>query len=135
MLFGRILGDYAVRALGRTQIIMLGATLAAIGTFLAVAVSSPIAAVGGFCLVGLGLSNLVPAVFSASAAMTSSPALGISMAATVGYAGFLLGPPLIGTIASFAGLRVSFALLIVALLAIVPLAARSWRFGKEPPKK
>jgi hypothetical protein len=125
MLFGRSVGDYAVRALGRTRIIMLGAAIAAVGTFLAVVAPSPAGAIAGFCLVGLGLSNLVPTVFSASAAMTSSPALGISMAATIGYAGFLLGPPLIGAVASFDGLRASFTLLIVALAAIVPLAASS----------
>ena len=78
-LFGRSFGDYAVRALGRMRIIMLGATTAAVGTFLAVVAP---AAVAGFCLVGLGLSNLVPTVFSASAAMSSSPALGISMPGT-----------------------------------------------------
>jgi MFS family permease len=131
MLFGRSFGDYAVRALGRMRIIMFGATIAAVGTFLSVASPSPIGAVAGFCLIGLGLSNLVPTVFSASAAMTSSPALGISMAATIGYAGFLLGPPLIGAVASFAGLRVSFMLLIVALIMIVPLAAASRKFGNE----
>jgi MFS family permease len=131
MLFGRSFGDYAVRALGRIRIIMFGATLAAAGTFLAVASHSSVTAVSGFCLIGLGLSNLVPTVFSASAAMASSPALGISMAATIGYAGFLLGPPLIGAVASFAGLRVSFMLLIVALVAIVPLAAVSRKFGNE----
>ena len=125
MLLGRISGDFAVRRLGRTEIIMLGAALAAAGVLLAVAAPSPIAAIGGFCLVGLGLSNLVPAVFSASAAMASSPALGIAMTATVGYAGFLIGPPLIGSVASLAGLRVSFALLVASTLAIVPLAAAS----------
>jgi len=59
--------------------------------------------------------------------MASSPALGIAMTATVGYAGFLIGPPLIGAVASFAGLRVSFALLVASTLAIVPLAAASRR--------
>ena len=114
---------------------MLGGALAAAGVLLAVAAPSPFAAIGGFCLVGLGLSNLVPAVFSASAAMASSPALGIAMAATVGYAGLLIGPPLIGSVASFAGLRVSFALLVAAALAIVPFAAASRRSsGAARPK-
>jgi MFS family permease len=127
MLVGRLSGDFAVRRFGRTEIIMLGGGLAAAGVSLAVAAPSQFAAIGGFCLIGLGLSNLVPAVFSASAAMASSPALGIAMAATFGYAGLLIGPPLIGSVASFAGLRVSFALLVAATIAIVPVAAASGR--------
>jgi len=125
MLLGRLTGDFGVRRLGRTEIVMLGGALAAVGFALVVAAPAPIVAIGGFCLIGLGLANLVPAVFSASAAMASSPALGVAMAATAGYAGFLIGPPLIGTVASIAGLRTSFALLAAATLAIVPLAAAS----------
>ena len=66
MLTGRLCGDNAVRALGRAQVIMLGAGLAAAGILVAVVTTSPIAAIGGFFLVGLGLSNMIPAVFSAS---------------------------------------------------------------------
>jgi MFS family permease len=127
MLAGRLCGDNAVRALGRAQVMMSGAGLAAAGILVAVMTASPIAAVGGFCLVGLGLSNMIPAVFSASGAMGSSAALGISMAATVGYGGFLLGPPAIGAIASYGGLRLAFILLIIALLAVVPIAALNGR--------
>jgi MFS family permease len=127
MLTGRLCGDNAVRALGRAQVIMMGAGLAAAGILAAVVTMSPIAAIGGFFLVGLGLSNMIPAVFSAAGAMGSSAALGISMAATVGYGGFLLGPPAIGAIASYGGLRLAFILLIAALLAIVPLAALNGR--------
>jgi len=123
MLAGRLCGDNSVRALGRAQVMMLSSGLAAVGILVAVITASPIAAIGGFCLVGLGLSNMIPAVFSASGAMGSSAALGISMAATVGYGGFLLGPPAIGAIASYGGLRLAFTLLVIALLAVVPLAA------------
>jgi MFS family permease len=123
MLLGRAFGDKAVRALGRTQIMALGAAISATGILLTVATTSPAVAISGFCLVGLGLSNMIPAVFSASGAMGSSPALGISMTATIGYGGFLLGPPAIGAIASYGGLHLAFVLLILVLLAIIPLVA------------
>jgi MFS family permease len=123
MLVGRGSGDLIVRSQGRPQVIMLGAALAAAGICLAVATTLPVVALCGFGLIGLGLSNMVPAVFSTSAAISSSPALGISATATVGYGGFLLGPAVIGAIASLTGLRSSFLLLIVAMLAIIPLAA------------
>jgi MFS family permease len=125
MLTGRLCGDSAIRALGRARVIMSGAGLAAAGILLAIVTTSPIVAIGGFCLVGLGQSNMIPAVFSASGAMGSSAALGISMAATIGYGGFLLGPPAIGAIATYGGLRLAFMLLVLALLAVVPLAARN----------
>jgi MFS family permease len=121
MLVGRAFGDKALRALGRTQVMVLGAAISATGILLSVTTASPIIAISGFCLVGLGVSNMIPAVFSASGAMGSSPALGISMTATIGYGGFLLGPPAIGAIASYGGLHLAFALLILVLLAIIPL--------------
>ncbi len=125
MLLGRVSGDFVIRVFGRTEVIVLGAIFAAIGIMPAILAASPAMVIGGFCLVGLGVSNMVPAVFSASAAISSSPALGISMAATVGYGGNLIGPPLIGGLASLSGLRFSFILLAAAMLAIIPLAALS----------
>jgi MFS family permease len=130
MLLGRVLGDRVVRRLGRETIILSGAVLGAAGIVLTTAVPAPVPAIIGFCLVGLGLSNMIPAIFSASAAMSSSPALGISMAATVGYAGFLLGPPAIGAVSSLAGLRGGFVVLIAAMAIIIPLAAMNRRLHK-----
>jgi hypothetical protein len=75
----------------------------------------------GYGLMGLGLANLVPAVFSQSAARAASPAAGVAMAATVGYAGFMLGPVIIGAAAAIFTLRIGFALLLAALAAIVAL--------------
>lgn len=127
MLIGRLFGDLVVRRAGRRQIILLGAAMTAAGLLLAVASASLPITFAGLSLVGLGLSNMVPAIFSASAAMGSTPAIGISMTATAGYGGFLLGPPAIGAVASFSGLRPAFLLLILAMLAIVPIAVTSLR--------
>ena len=123
MLLGRFSGDHVVRRIGRGQVILLGAVVAGAGIVLTTALPSPVTAIAGFCLIGLGLSNMVPAIFSAAAAMSASPALGISMAATVGYAGFLLGPPLIGAVSSFTGMRGGFVVLIGAMAIIVIIAA------------
>ena len=84
--------------------------------------ASPPAVVAGFCVVGLGLANMVPAVFSASAAAATSPSLGIAMAATLAYASNLIGPPIIGAVASVSSLRAAFAMLLPASLAILALA-------------
>ncbi len=131
MLLGRFFGDHVVRKIGRADIILIGGVLAGVGIIVTTTFPSPITAIIGFCLVGLGLSNMIPAIFSAAAAMSSSPALGISMAATVGYAGFLLGPPAIGAVSSFAGMRGGFVVLIATMVIIVPIAALNRRSGKN----
>ena len=81
----------------------------------------PPAVIAGFCIVGLGLANMVPAVFSASAAAAASPSLGIAMAATLAYAANLIGPPVFGAVASVSSLRVAFAMLMLAAAAIAAL--------------
>jgi len=88
----------------------------------AVGLASPAAVIAGFCVVGLGLANMVPAVFSASAAAASSPSLGIAMAATLAYASNLIGPPIFGAVASVSSLRAAFAMLLPVSLAILALA-------------
>ncbi len=125
MLAGRVIGDAVVRAIGRRNVIVLGAALATFGVAIAIAWPTPSVILVGYALAGIGLSNLVPAVFSESAAQAPSPAVGIAMAATVGYAGLLMGPVLIGAVAGLSSLRVSFLLLALALLAIMPAAHRA----------
>jgi hypothetical protein len=72
----------------------------------------------GFALVGTGLANIVPVIFSAAGRSTPTPAVGVSMAATAGYAGFLVGPPLIGLGARFLGLRLALCALLLAVVIV-----------------
>lgn len=121
MLLGRLAGDQVVRALSRAGVVRLGGGLAAVGLVLAALAPGPWLGIFGFGLVGLGLSNVVPAVFSAAGAAGRPPAAGIAMAATAGYAGFLVGPPLIGAIATITGFRSSMVVLAAAALLILLL--------------
>jgi len=118
MVVGRLAGDHVVRRIGRTRTIAYGAAILFAGILLAVGPATQIGAVLGFCLVGLGVANMVPAAFSASAAAASSPSLGIAMSATMAYAALLIGPPIIGAIATASSLRFAFAMLLVAAAAI-----------------
>jgi hypothetical protein len=101
-----------------------GAALATLGLALAAGWASPVPIAVGFALVGAGIANVVPALFSESAALASSPARGIAAVATAGYSGFLAGPPLVGAIASFTDLRVAMAALSGFALVAAILAAR-----------
>ena len=123
MIVGRLLGDSVVRAVGRTRIILYGAAVLFVGIGLATGPVSEPSAVVGFALVGLGVANMVPAAFSASAAAASSPSLGIAMSATMAYAALLVGPPLFGAIATVSSLRLAFAILLLAAAGIAALTS------------
>jgi hypothetical protein len=103
-----------------------GATLAAAGLALAVVDPRLDSATLGFALVGAGLSNVVPTLFSAAAGLASVPAAGVAMVATAGYAGLLSGPVVIGAIAQGASLRLGIAFLILCV-GCAAMAARSLR--------
>ena len=118
MVTGRLFGDRVVARWGRLPVVAAGAGLTALG--LALAVLAPVfpAIVLGCALVGAGLANVVPALFSESAALASTPQRGIAAAATAGYTGLLIGPPFVGALASLSTLRLSMAALaLIALLA------------------
>jgi len=124
MTIGRLLGDRIVHALGAPRVVALGATVAAFGLALTLAVPRVEVAILGYALAGIGIANIVPVLFSAGGnAVSGHPGVGVAMAATCGYAGFLLSPPLIGVFAEVFSLRVALISLAVAL-AIVALAAR-----------
>ena len=115
----RFAGDGAVAAVGARAVLCGGGAVAAAGLALAVLVPLPLAAAIGFAFVGLGLGNVAPVAFSAAARGGADPAAGVAPVATVGYAGLLLGPPVIGFLSGAAGLRVALACLILATGVVV----------------
>jgi len=122
MFLGRALGDSFVRRHGGGVIIVSGALTIFIGAALAVGIATPAFAIFGFCLIGLGVANMVPAVFSASARAAPTPSIGVAMSASMAYAAGLIGPPLFGAVASISSLRAAFATVIASALAIAVLA-------------
>ncbi|UCH25248.1 MAG: MFS transporter [Trueperaceae bacterium] len=133
MALGRLLGDRLVARLGTTALIRGSASLAVSGLAGGLLLSHPLAAVIGFGLVGLGLSNLIPVLFSAGGRVPGvHPGAGIAAVATAGYAGFLIGPPLIGLAAELVGLAVALWLVVVAL-ALVAAAARAADIAPDQP--
>jgi MFS family permease len=76
-------------------------------------------------MVGLGVSSIVPTVYSAAGRHGKVPA-GIALAtvSSVSFLGFLMGPPLIGYISQMAGLRYSFAVIGIFGMGISLLVSR-----------
>ena len=126
MITGRLVGDRIVAAAG-TRERSAGPLIAGAG--LAVSATWPGLAGGvvGFGLVGAGLANVVPVIFSVAGRTGSSPAVGIASAATSGYAGLLIGPVVIGAVASTSDLR--SAIVMLAGIALVAAALASSRAG------
>jgi hypothetical protein len=80
----------------------------------------------------MGLANVVPLTFGAAGRLAGlSPARGIAMVATAGYTGFLMGPPLVGGVASLVGLRSGVALVAICAAAALLLAGPAFRGGTE----
>jgi MFS family permease len=126
MVVGRLGGDWFVAKCGQARTVRYGGIASGIGIACALLAPTAASSAAGFGLVGLGLSNVVPIVFSAAARADSSPAAGVAMAATFGYGGLLLGPVLIGALATLFGLKASLWLL-AGCAAMIALAANSIR--------
>jgi MFS family permease len=108
-------GDALITLFGPRRMMVLGGTSIAAGLACAAAFAMPLPAAAGFVLVGLGAANVVPVIFAAAGRIPGLPAgAGIAAVATIGYTGFLLGPPVIGWIASMIGLPAAHCVLALA---------------------
>jgi MFS family permease len=115
---GRFAGDWIVARFGTRRVIQANGLLIALGLLMAVIFPNIITATLGFLLVGMGVSTIVPLVYStAGKSNTMSAGMALAAVSSTGFLGFLLGPPLIGYVAEMASLRWSFGL--VAMLGIL----------------
>ena len=125
MIAARLLGDGWVRRFGPRTVLRAGAGVAAAGV--ALAMVAPASGAAGFGLVGLGGANVAPILFSAAGRAGPAASTGIAAVATLGYAGMLVGPPIIGGVAELVGLRLALGTLVAAMLVIVAFAGRMVR--------
>ena len=125
MALGRFGADWLAHRLGPKRVIQLSGLLTAIGLSIAVAWPTLPTALLGFLLVGFGTSAVVPLVYSAAGKSTHmSAGMALAAVSTIGFFGFLLGPPVIGFVAGATSLRVSFALIAMMGLAVSAVASR-----------
>ncbi|MDR9749976.1 MFS transporter [Pseudomonas sp. SZMC_28357] len=119
MTVGRLTGDGIVRRLGATRVIVFGGTLAAAGLLLTVLVPAWEAALLGYALLGAGCSNIVPVLYTAVGKQRVMPeSIAVPAITTLGYAGILAGPAVIGFIAHGSSLSFAFVLIALLLLAV-----------------
>jgi len=126
MAAGRFVADWFTDRYGRQRTLQLSGLLMAAGLLLAVLLPTLVPATVGFMLVGVGVSSVVPLVYGAAGRSTvMSPGMALAAVSTVGFAGFLLGPPLIGLVAGATSLRVSFAIIALMGVCMTVLASRA----------
>ena len=88
---GRLAGSWLLPRLGQTRVLVLGGLTACAGMLAAALAPSVPVALVGFALTGLGVANMFPAAMT-RVGLVAGPN-GVAAASTLGYAGFLLGPP------------------------------------------
>jgi len=125
MATGRFVADYMISRIGRQKLLQICGVMISTGLLTAVLFPYLISCTISFMLVGLGVSSIVPTVYSAAGRHVKVPA-GIALAtvSSVSFLGFLMGPPLIGYISEIAGLRYSFAVIGVFGTGITLLVSR-----------
>jgi MFS family permease len=119
MTIGRITGDRIVQRFGGSNIIVFGGLCAALGFSVAALVPFWQVSLLGYAMVGVGCSNVVPVLFTSVGRQTVMPEhVAVPATTTLGYAGILAGPALIGLMAHAASLSVAFLMLAIMLFGV-----------------
>jgi MFS family permease len=95
-----------------------------VGLSISIIFATPYLTLVGFFVVGLGVANIVPVIFSLAGNTPGvNPAVGISMVTSIGYTGFFVGPPIIGYLSDIFNLRIgfTFTLLLFCVMLIFVL--------------
>lgn len=125
MATGRFLGDGMINRFGRKTVIQGGGILISTGLFTAVFFPYLVPSTIGFMIVGLGVSTIVPTLYSLAGKHPSiPPGEALTAVSSVSFLGFLMGPPVIGYISELFGLRFSFAFIGIFGIVIALLVSR-----------
>jgi MFS family permease len=110
MASGRFLSDILVRKFGAKKILLISGVTISVGLYTAVIFPFLIPSTLAFMMVGFGVSNVIPIVYSTTGRISSIPTgEALTIVTGISFLGFLMGPPIIGHIAELTSLRYSFA--------------------------
>ncbi|MEI6584138.1 MAG: MFS transporter [Chitinophagia bacterium] len=122
---GRFLGDWIITRFGKRQVLQASGLLIFSGLLLAVLFPFLLFAILGFMLVGLGVSSVIPVVYSAAGnSQNLAPSVALATVSSIGFIGFLIGPPIIGFIAEILSLRWSFTFIAILGLGTTLLSSK-----------
>ena len=114
MVFGRLIGDWIRDKLGTFNFLITLFTLSFIGLYIVITFSTLLSSIIGFCIVGLGISSIVPLAYSiAGKTKDVDSAIGISIISISAYGVFMIAPALMGLIANSYGLNMVFFPMVI----------------------
>jgi MFS family permease len=131
----RLSGNRLLTRFRPDRLLPVLATIATVGFATSLVVGQPIVSLLGFACLGIGLGSLVPAVFSAAGRIPGlHPGTAVATASACGWAGFVLGPPLIGRLSALASLPVALGVLplLTALIVVGTRTSVALRHGSTP---
>jgi MFS family permease len=131
MVIGRLFGDRLATKYGPMNLIIGGGTIAGVGLGGGLLVGGIGGVVFGWFAAGIGLSIVVPMLFTQAGEIAKTrfegqfaPSEGVAIVSGIAYFGFLVGPPILGFLGDAIGLR--WALMVPAILALL------MAFGAKP---
>ncbi len=126
MAVARFSGDYLRLKVGAVKLVFASSLLAALGTLAGLFAPSAMMTSIAFVFAGLGIGNVAPILFAGGGRLEpDAPGRGIAAVTTLGYAGFLAAPPMIGVIAQATSLQIGLCTTVVAALIIAAFSGRA----------
>jgi fucose permease len=116
---GRLSAGRVLFGLGYDRTIQVSGVGAFLGGIVAASTNSSVVAGVAFLILGFFIASAAPAAFGMVGDAEEDPALAVAAMSTVGYSGFVVGPPLMGWLAETAGLRVTMAVIALSTLGVL----------------
>jgi MFS family permease len=119
MAVSRFTGDILRQRFGAVQLVAVSSLLTAAGTAGALLLPSVPLSLVAFLVGGIGIGNVAPVLFAGGGRLEpDAPGRGIAAVTSLGYSGFLAGPPLIGIVAQISSLQIALFITVAAALII-----------------
>jgi MFS family permease len=123
MAISRFASDYVIEIIGMAKTFLMSALFVMVGIATAVIFPTFWPSLIGFCLVGFGTAAIIPMTYQlAGTSKKYSPGIVISIIATYGIVGMLIGPPMIGYLSHAFNLRFAFIAFAVSGLMLIPIS-------------
>jgi MFS family permease len=131
MALSRFISDRLIEKIGMPSTYVFSSVLIVSGIILSVLFPEFWPALIGFSLVGFGTAAIIPMTYTLAGASTKySPGMAISLIATFGIAGMLLGPPMIGYLAHAFSLKISFIAFALAGFMLIPFSRLFFKLNR-----